>query len=359
MMDDFSNIARSILGRLNREVVPKVEKNGQRAAQFIEKVEAALPRGPFGYSISFIHCGSAYEGLAVKANTDFDIVVMLNAPFESENFSVRRDPSGFFTLEWKSHIPNQLASDCNGFLDASKLRQDLFSIIGRGIQKVCIPNAKIKYREQLVALTVEIAYATGDIVMMDFVPQIVFRTWGQCPDLRPLHELPKCLRAYIDTLNKNKSPIMFFSLKVPDAHKYPNSDQLFNVSFGLLEKKFLASNVQLLDMVRLVKLTAHARNWKKQYKFQSMFVKRIAVKYSDSLKDKTLVEGYKAILCYLAEEVKRGFIDDYFIKGKEIYRWEPRVASNFHREIAHITEGNFIEALLLLEKNFTEFAFSK
>ncbi|XP_064092322.1 uncharacterized protein LOC135205513 [Macrobrachium nipponense] len=333
--DKSDLIIRRILGKLNMEVVPKVKQNSRKAEEFKDKVWDAIPKGgPGGYRFHFIHCGSAFEGLAVKEETDFDITMILGDPFESYNFTTRRDPSGFFTLEWKSHLPNKFFNDCDNFLDAAKLRRDLFGIVSRAVESLNIPNADIKYREQLVALTVEIRYSTGETVSIDFVPQIVFRTWGQCPDLRPLSELPKCLRAYIDTSNRNKSPIMSFSMAVPDSQQYPNPDQLFSVSFGLLEKNFLISEVKLRDMVRMVKLKALQQNWKRLYKFQSFFAKRIAVKHCDELKDKSLCEGYRAILGYLLQDVKNGYMDDYFIKNLVAYRWEPKRAFEFQEAIA-------------------------
>ncbi|XP_068211606.1 uncharacterized protein [Palaemon carinicauda] len=347
--DRSDKIIRTILGKLDREVVPKVKRNAERVEKIKDKVLDALPRGgPGGYSIHFIHCGSAFEGLAVKEETDFDIVMMLGKPFESDNFTVCRDPSGFFTLQWKTHLPNKFLSDCDDFLDAATIRRELFSLASHGIKNLNIPNAEIKYREQLVALTVEIQFFNGEKISIDFVPEIVFRTWGQCPDLRPLSELPSCLRKYIDTLNKNKSPIMFFSLAVPDADKYLNSDQLFSVSFSLLEKKFLNSEVKLRDMVRMVKLKAHQQNWKRLYKFQSFFAKRTAVKHCDELKKKTLCEGYKAILEYLLQDVEKGFMEDYFIINLVAYTWKPEKASMFREELVRTLTEDPSEMLKLM-----------
>ncbi|XP_068211604.1 uncharacterized protein [Palaemon carinicauda] len=333
-MSDPDSIVRSIFGKLNREVVPKVKRNAQKMEEYKEKVREAIEKSDSGYSVQFVHCGSAFEGLAVKEETDFDIVMMLRNPFESSNFTPRRHPGGFFTLEWKSHLPVKFVCDSKGVVNASQLRRDLFTRIVNAIDAVKVPGAKISRKEQLVAVTVEMKYDSGEEISIDFVPLIVFRSWGQCPDLRPLNELPRCLRAYIDTLNKNKSPIMFFSLAVPNPEGNANYNQLFSASFGLLEKNFLNSEVKLRDMVRLVKLKAHQQDWKRLYKFQSFFAKRIAVKHCDELKTKGVWDGYRAILNYLDQEVEKGFIEDYFIKNQVAYTWKPQRAVEFREAIA-------------------------
>ncbi|WP_348243524.1 hypothetical protein, partial [Salmonella enterica] len=71
------------------------------------------------------------------------ITMILGDPFESYNFTTRRDPSGFFTLEWKSHLAKKFFNDCDNFLDAAKLRRELFTIVSRAIDKLNIPNAEI------------------------------------------------------------------------------------------------------------------------------------------------------------------------------------------------------------------------
>ncbi|XP_068211605.1 uncharacterized protein [Palaemon carinicauda] len=333
-MSDPDSIVRSILGKLNREVVPKVRRNAQKMEEFKERFRKAIEKSDSGYPKQFVHCGSAFEGLAVKEETDFDIVMTLGKPFEGANFTPRRHPSGFFTLKWKPHLPSKSVCDSEGVVNVSHLKEDLFTRIVNAIDAVKVPGQEIRRSKQLVAVTVEIKYDSGEEISIDLVPTIVFRSWEDCPDLRPPTELPECLRDYIDTLKDNGSPIMFFSLTVPNADKYQNSDQLSSPSFGLLEKTFLSSEVNLRDMVRLVKLKAHQQDWKRLYKFQSFFAKRIAVKHCDELKTKGVWEGYRAILKYLDQEVEKEFIEDYFIINQVAYKWKPERAVQFREEIA-------------------------
>ncbi|XP_066986411.1 cyclic GMP-AMP synthase-like receptor 1 [Macrobrachium rosenbergii] len=333
--------ARGILCNMNNTVTPRVKSNRELVDEFLDKFRATLTDEvtPTSYTLHIIHGGSAYENLAVDYKTDFDITVSLGRDFVSENFDVKRDKSGFFVLEAKKHM---MHLDCNNLLDSSKVRNGLFNAMRRHIDMVTIPDTTIIHKESLSAVTVELQEHSGlrRRVSIDLVPQIPFRTWGQCPDLLPLGEMPECLRKYIDRTNKNKSPCMFFAVGIPKASRYPNSDQLFNISFSLLEKNFVNEETDIRDMVRLVKYIAKRRDWKDRHHFKSFYAKRVAVKYYDELKGKEPWDGCLRLLKGLEEEVSDGVIDGYFVGNQPLREWDDEEARDFIREIRIVRNMN-------------------
>lgn len=341
-MSENNNTANRILHEVSSTVTPKVKANAKCVQEFLEKLHDIIsePKTGTSFNASIIHGGSSYEGLAVKEKVDFDITLMLGEPFVSENFSVGRDPSNFFTLKWKSHLPVNRYVDREGFLEATKMREAFFEELKKCTEKVYIPNAKVTCRNGLAALDVVIQYETGLKISIDLVPQIPFRSWGQCPDLLPMDKLPVSLRQYIDTLNRNKSPCMFFSLGVPGASNYRNPDQLFNISFSLLEKEFLKSNTEIRNMVRIVKYIADRRGWKKNFSFKSFHAKRVAIKYHHGLKGNDLWNGCVLLLKYLSHELRSGTIDGYFVKNQVMHKWEAQEIVKFQEEIRRVVEMN-------------------
>lgn len=327
-------IMQKILSDIDRDVLPKVKSNIKIVQMFIEKLqdEMAKHNATRLHGSSIIHAGSAYESLTVKEKVDFDIVVVLGRPYSVENFTVHRDPSRFFALEWKSKLDKAMALQ-GGFLNAKKLQEILFRNLKTCIRRVSIPNADIKCRDGLASLDV-IIELDEQIISIDLSPQIAGHSWGQCPDLKPLQELPSTLRRYIDTLNQNASPVMFFSPAAPGKHS--NSRRLCNIGFTQLEKKFLVSNPNIRDMVRLVKYVADRLDWKKKYALKSFYVKRVAVKYCNDLQKMDLWNGYKAILEFLSEELLAGTIDGYFVKDLVTYRKKPEKIQEFRAEIAQV-----------------------
>ncbi|XP_066986409.1 uncharacterized protein [Macrobrachium rosenbergii] len=330
--------ARSLLCSLNNTVTPRVKRNRELVDEFLDKFRATLV-STGSYAVHIIHGGSAYENLAVDDKADFDITMSLGKDFVSENFNVERDRSGFFILEAKKSMRHL---DCNNLLDSSKVRNGLFSAIRHHIDMVTMPGITLTHKDSLSGLAVELQENTGlrRRVSIDLVPQIPFSTWGQCPDLLPLGGMPKCLRQYIDRINKNKSPCMFFALGIPKASRYPNSDQLFNISFSLLEKNFINEETDIRDMVRLVKYIAKRRDWKGRHHFKSFYAKRVAVKYYDELKGKEPWDGCLRLLKRLEDEVSDGVIDGYFVGNQPLREWDDEEARDFIREIRIVRNMN-------------------
>lgn len=346
-------IAKRTLSELDDEVAPKVKNNTNIVAQFIEKLLNAMGTGSNSsnsqsVSISIMHGGSAYEGLAVKEKVHFDIIVFLAKHFLSENFILRRDTnSGYFTLQWKSHITDKRWANKKGYLDAVGFQEWVFTTLTSFINEVQLPNTKIECRPGLAAL--EVLIETEDSkISIDLAPQIPCHSWEQCPDLIPLQALPTSLRRYVDTLNKNASPVMFFSPAATGADRHQNGHRLCNVSFSQLEKKFLTSNTNIRDMVRLVKFVADRYDWKKKYAMKSFYVKRVAIKYADELESKNLWNGYRSLLGYLSQELNAGTIDGYFVSNQVTYRKKPEKIAEFQREIDQVKRKNAKEIQSLL-----------
>lgn len=343
-------IAKRILSDLDNGITPRLNNNTNIVTQFIDKLSNEMKTDPNPQSVSIfiMHGGSAYEGLAVKEKVHFDIIVCLEKPFVSENFILRRDPnSGYFTLQWQSHITDKRWANKRGCLDAVGFQEWMFTTLTGFINEVQLPNTKIECRPGLAAL--EVLIETEDSkISIDLAPQIPCHSWGQCPDLIPLQALPTSLRRYVDTLNKNESPVMFFSPAATGADRHQNGHQLCNVSFSQLEKKFLTSNTDIRDMVRLVKFVADRYDWKKKYAMKSFYVKRVAIKYADKLESKNLWNGYRSLLGYLSQELNAGTIDGYFVKNQVTYRKKPEKIAKFQREIDQVTLKNAREIQRLL-----------
>lgn len=345
--------AVGILASLDDRVIPKVKRNAKVVAQFIEELEKAIgrERKEENVEISIMHGGSTYEGLAVKEKVDFDILLLLGKPFVSENFEIQRDPnSGYFTLQWKSHVVGRKWEDSNRYLLAQDLQKWVFGMltqliqrITQLIQRITLPNAEVKCRDGLAALDVSIK-TEGREISLHLAPQISCHSWGQCPDLKPLGDLPRSLRCYIDTLNKNASPVMFFSPAV--AGNQQNAHRLLNVSFSQLEKKFVTSNTAIRDMVRLVKYVAEGQGWKKNYGLKSFCVKRVAIKYADALENLNLWEGYRTLLWSLSQELAAGNIDGYFVRNQVTMKKKPENIQEFQVKIGEILRKNALESLV-------------
>ncbi|XP_064105210.1 uncharacterized protein LOC135214785 isoform X2 [Macrobrachium nipponense] len=340
-MNNNNAEAKRILCDMNNTVTPQVKSNRELVDEFLDKLRATFRHEvtPESYAIHVIHGGSAYESLAVDNKADFDITVSLVGDFVSENFDAERDESGYFLLKAKKPMRHL---DCDNLLDSSKLRSGLFNALRRHVDMVEIPGTTITHEDGLCALAVELQEHIGPKrrVSIDLVPQIPFHTWNQCPDLLPLENMPKCLRQYIDTINKNKSPCMFFSLGIPKAFRFPNSDQLFNISFSLLEKNFIHNETDIRDMVRLVKYIAKRRDWKDRHHFKSFYAKRVALKYYEELKGKEPWDGCLLLLEGLEKEVGNGVIDGYFVGNQPLREWDDVEAKDFISEIRVVRNMN-------------------
>ncbi|XP_068223162.1 cyclic GMP-AMP synthase-like receptor 1 isoform X4 [Palaemon carinicauda] len=332
-MGDSNKDALQILGQLSREVTPQVKSNRELVSDFLTKFLATLvSHTPNSYTVTAFHGGSSYENLAVDNKADFDITVSLGREFVSENFDVERDPSGFFILEARQQMRHL---DCNNLLDSPRLRASIFGALRCHIDQVVIPDTTITHEDGLAAVVVQLQETTGlrRKVSIDMVPQIPFRTWGQFPDLLPLEEMPECLQKYIKRTSE-KNPCMFFSLGIPKAERFPNSDQLFNISFSLLEKNFLNEETDIRDMVRLVKYIAKRRNWKDNHHFKSFYAKRVALKHYDELKGMEPWDGCQRLLQRLEEQVaNHRVIDGYFVRNQPLREWTYDEAQDFIREI--------------------------
>ncbi|XP_068223159.1 uncharacterized protein [Palaemon carinicauda] len=339
-MGDSNKDALQILGQLSREVTPQVKSNRELVSDFLTKLLATrVGPTPDSFEATTIHGGSCYENLAVDNEADFDITVSLGREFVSENFDVERDPSGFFILKARQQMRYL---DCNNLLDSSKLRANIFSALRWHIGLVNIPDTTITHEAGLSAVIVQLQETTGlrRQVSIDIVPQIPFRTWGQCPDLLPLQEMPECLQEYIKRTSE-KNPCMFFSLGISKAERFPNSDQLFNISFSLLEKNFVNEETDIRDMVRLVKYIAKRRNWKDDHHFKSFYAKRVALKHYDELKGMEPWDGCQRLLQRLEEQVaNHRVIDGYFVKNQPLRKWDEVEAWNFMREIRTVRTMN-------------------
>ncbi|XP_068223304.1 uncharacterized protein [Palaemon carinicauda] len=334
--------AKRILAQLSYNVTPTVKSNQELVNKFMVKLRETFTddETPTSYRVYLINGGSSYENLAVTRDTDFDITVSLGREFVSENFVIERDPpSGFFILEARK--PMRFL-DCYDLLDSSKLKADIFSALAYHIDQVHIPDTIIRYTEGTSALIIQLQEKSGlrRNVSLDLVPQIPFRTWGTFPDILPFNEMPECLQEYIQNTSKY-SPCMFFSLGIPKAELYPNSDQLFNISFSLLEKNFINEETDIRDMVRLVKYIAKRRNWEDDHHFKSFYAKRVALKHYDELKGMEPWDGCQRLLQRLEEQVaNHRVIDGYFVKNQPLRKWDEIEAWNFMREIRTVRTMN-------------------
>ncbi|XP_047481933.1 uncharacterized protein LOC125034246 isoform X2 [Penaeus chinensis] len=307
-------VASRILHRLDESVLPSVKRNAAIVKDFADLLQGTFSGHVLLRGATVMHGGSAYESLCVKKDTDFDITVVLGDPYVARNFELTRDTSGFFALKWRSSNP--FLSDKAGFLDAKALQQNLFDALGKCVGQVRVSGTSVSWRPQLAALLVEITTQWGTI-SMDLVPVIAARSWGPCPDLVPLSSLPATLREHVDTLVRNCSPVLSFSAAAPGNHS--NGHRLCNIAFGMLEKNFLRANPEVRDMVRLLKFLSEYHGWKK-LGLKSFHLKRMAVKYSAELKDKTLWQGSKILLLRTATELQsKSNIDGFFVRNQHTF----------------------------------------
>nr|XP_053644933.1 uncharacterized protein LOC128697334 [Cherax quadricarinatus] len=260
---------------------------------FVKELQKQFRTNTFLYNAHFVdvmHGGSAYEALSVKLKTDFDIIIVLPDPYIGQNF--------------ESH--EQVKT--NG------LEKCVSNVHAPGVREAT-------YRLGLAACTVTLKKFNNTIISIDLAPQIAVRDW-KSSHLVKLQSLPQSLQSYISTLERNCSPIYFFSPAVPG--NAGNKDYLCNISFSMLEKEFLKSNVKVRDMVRLVKLVGEAFQWPKKFGLKSFYIKRLAVKYFDELKNKTKWDGYKYILACLYKELQETkTIDGFFVTDQITYKKKP------------------------------------
>lgn len=332
-------VAKLILDRVDAGVKQTVKRNAETVCDFADRLQKTFHNQNFLAGADVMHSGSAYEGLSVKPKTDFDVIVVLALKCLEDDFEVIRDESLFFKIKTKT-----------GFVDAEKLQELLFKELAECVEKTKVEGARVRCREGLASLDVEIETALGKI-SVDLSQQIPVRSWGRCPDLVSLSDLPRCLRRYIDVLNRNKSPVMFFSPAVPGRHR--NGHLLCNVSFSMLEKSFLRDNVQVRDMVRLAKATAVCQDWKEKFGLKSFHIKRVAVKYSDELEGKALWSGYQLLLSKLLEELaSTDTFDGFFISNQVIYKKKPEKVNKLKNEIKQVIPWR----ALTLRKKWDEYA---
>ncbi|XP_069987854.1 uncharacterized protein [Penaeus vannamei] len=332
-------VAKLILDRVDAGVKQTVKRNAETVCDFADRLQKTFHNQNFLAGADVMHSGSAYEGLSVKPKTDFDVIVVLALKCLEDDFEVIRDESLFFKIKTKT-----------GFVDAEKLQELLFKELAECVEKTKVEGARVRCREGLASLDVEIETALGKI-SVDLSPQIPVRSWGRCPDLVSLSDLPRCLRRYIDVLNRNKSPVMFFSPAVPGRHR--NGHLLCNVSFSMLEKSFLRDNVQVRDMVRLAKATAVCQDWKEKFGLKSFHIKRVAVKYSDELEGKALWSGYQLLLSKLLEELaSTDTFDGFFISNQVIYKKKPEKVNMLKKKIKQVIPWR----ALTLRKKWDEYA---
>ncbi|KAK7079041.1 hypothetical protein SK128_028522 [Halocaridina rubra] len=349
-MPDDQKIVTEVLRELDTKVVTKVKENAHVVHDFLGKLgdKFNTPNQSREFKFHIMHAGSIYEKLAVEENADFDITLSILDPFCSKNFNIDRDASGYYRLKWKPSVKDQRFADNDGYIQSSRLRKSSFKYLRQCVEKINIPGTKINCYDADSSFSVKMISKSGKI-SLDLVPQIACSTWGQCKDLKPLKEMPQSTRCYIDTLNKNKAPVMFFSLGIPGSEAYKNPDQLFNVSFSMLEKNYLKENPEIRDMIRLVKYTAKHHDWKKlkdrgdtkmKYPFKSFYAKRVAIKYHNQLKGKNVYEGYKCLLSYMSQELKTGKVDGYFVKDQVMKKWKPEEVSMFRKEVEYLRKLN-------------------
>ncbi|XP_063613800.1 uncharacterized protein LOC134787042 [Penaeus indicus] len=323
ILHNDDEIARTILRRVDERVKQTVRRNAETVRLFAERLQKNFHAGDYLAGADIMHAGSAYEGLTVKPKTDFDVIVVLALKCLEDGFEVIRDESMFFKLKTR-----------NGFVLAEKLQKFLFKELTECVGRTKVDGASIRCREGLASLDVEIK-TKYDKISVDLSPQIPVRTWGRCPDLVSLASLPRCLRHYIDVLNRNKSPVMFFSPAVPGHHR--NQDVLCNVSFSMLEKTFLRNDATLRDSVRLVKATAVCLDWKEKFGLKSFHIKRVAIKYSDELEGLTLWNGYKQLLRNLMEELTSTHtFDGFFVSNQVTYKKKPERVYMLKEEIKQV-----------------------
>ncbi|CAL4141401.1 unnamed protein product, partial [Meganyctiphanes norvegica] len=160
---------------------------------------------------SVMHCGSSYEGLVVKAKSDFDMPLILSDPFAGSNFLIIRDPkTQLFQLEWNHSPPAEYNKYCDGkFLNAKELQKHIFERIQEITKKIHLAGWTLEAKTGLAAVAIKLE-RDENTIPIDLAPQIAVRKWDG-PDLLQLSSLPPELGDYITILHKNASPIFFFS----------------------------------------------------------------------------------------------------------------------------------------------------
>ncbi|XP_068223210.1 uncharacterized protein [Palaemon carinicauda] len=343
-MDIRNREAVRLLNQIDKKITPRVKSNQELLNDFLDELRDSLrnDEAPQSFAIQIIHVGSAFENLAVDKTADFDILVSLREEYVSENFYIERDPSGYFRLKATEEVTDTRYLDYNNYLDSSKLRSSIFKKLIWHIKQVFVDDTTVTYQRGLAALNVKLNERSGQKrrVSIDFVPQIPVHTWGQCPDLLSLSEMPRCLRQYIDRTNRHKNPCMFFSLAIPKPEMFRNSNLLFNPSFSLLEKNFINEETDIQDMVLLVKYIAKKRNWEDEHHFKSFYAKRVALKYYDELKGMKPWDGCLRLLKKLEKEVASRVIDGFFVTDQPLRKWKRRESQNFIREIRTVCRMN-------------------
>ncbi|CAL4191223.1 unnamed protein product, partial [Meganyctiphanes norvegica] len=143
-----------ILNRLNEKAKP-TKDNAKIVEQFLYALEDILynEKGVLKKS-KITHVGSSYEGLVVKAKSDFDIPLILSDSFAGSYFKITRDPKTLlFKLQWKDDPPEKYNKYCDEeFLNAKELQKDIFKRIHTIIDQIHLPGWTLEAKDGLAAV---------------------------------------------------------------------------------------------------------------------------------------------------------------------------------------------------------------
>nr|XP_053644994.1 uncharacterized protein LOC128697399 [Cherax quadricarinatus] len=105
----------------------------------------------------------------------------------------------------------------------------------------------------------------------------------------------------------------------------------------MLEKDFLKKNIDIRDMVRLVKLVGVVLEWPQKYGLKAFHIKRLALKFSDQLKQKSKWDGYRFLLERLRSELQQNkVLYGFFIRNQVIYNKKPDIVEKFCKDISEV-----------------------
>ncbi|XP_045597379.1 uncharacterized protein [Procambarus clarkii] len=220
-----------------------------------------------------------------------------------------------FVLKWMENMKLDFA-DKEGFLKAQRLQNKVFAELRSLVESIEVPGAKVRITETTSALTVNINHKSHRI-LIHLTPMIPAQLWGSCPRLAPLEELPETFQQYLEALNCNASPIMFFTLSVPQRQMYDHGHRLVDVNLSFLENQFIAQNSHLRDMVRLLKLVVNRCDWHSKYHLCISHLHHLAIKYADHLQDKTIWDGYSTLLKHLYNELGDWNLHNLFFRNRQ------------------------------------------
>lgn len=283
----------------------------------------------------YLYSGSSYERSAVHDETDFDILLILPDPFKADDFElIECHKPGFCKLRQSSGIEGEFKKwfNKNGFLKTQELRDYIFDELSEILKNIKRMNSHWSLRmwKQISTLVVRIKDDAGNTLKIDVVPALSGCDLNNIPSMRSLQELPEPL------VQKHYNEYYLTLAAAPFLKDKNDYHLLVTVGFAAMEKTCIKSSSSVLNAVRLVKLTSYSKGWKKDFGFLSVHVKRVAIKHYEDLDSLSNWDAYKSLLKYIADDLRNGEIDGFFLYDQNKYNKDEEKGKELGRIIREV-----------------------